>query len=291
MGNFMLIRDRIDQKVSVNKVLPFRAAANTSNSLKLLSSDLVSFGKMTSAFISDLKYKNRLNLKSIENTDFIQLVELNSTISDKEQATIRIKSLSTYLKESMIGFIVPQYTIKGQSKGGYEWFERGLENLLKACKKYSTPDDYKNNAKQLFTLLALHDSFWTSNQFVSYLQELKPSLAINKTIEAINELNNTETKKSISFLGDKKVNMYGFFSPLKCMQELLDKGCAYSGEKLFFDDPDKHAQRPEPFQNASLDHIVPQSWGGIDDDSNFLLTSVQTNSLRGNCTLLRYLRG
>ncbi|MCK7516073.1 MAG: hypothetical protein MZV70_76930 [Desulfobacterales bacterium] len=45
------------------------------------------------------------------------------------------------------------------------------------------------------------------------------------------------------------------------------------------------------FKKASLEHIMPDSWGGPDDDANFIIASVHSNSERGDLGLLEFLDG
>lgn len=287
---------------------------------KPLDKDTISFKGYTKATIEDLSYKTVLEkrLVSTPNTDFKEKLRNVRGINNQEIANDRISALSRYLKEDMIGFIVPEYTINGEKKGGYEWFEKALPNLLwgatkagkkglskegtiktdpsrkltknelkKARKHPPVPDDYKSVAKELFGLLALHDNYWKSNNFISYLERFEKTDPIVATIEAIKEL---QTPKSISFAGDV-IKVFGYFSPLKIMPELLEKGGAYSTNKLSVQDIAKDSPIIPEFENASLEHIFPKSWGGECDDSNYMLASEGLNSLRGNLPLITFLKG
>jgi len=156
----------------------------------------------------DLTYINILKtpLKSTKNKNFVnELNKVSDVISLKTSAR-RISSLSTYLKEKMIGFEVPEYEfnkssdgIKREKKGGYQWFERGLENLLIGSKKANLkPEYYQETAEELFGLLSLHDNYWKSQEFADYLASLKTSETINNNqSEAVDAINQ---KKKIIFL-------------------------------------------------------------------------------------------
>ena len=234
----------------------------------------------------DLTYKNILDkpLKSTPNPNFKKDLAQVKEIYSLEKASLRVSSLSRYLKEDMIGFIVPKYGINETSKGGYEWFGRGLENLLKGSKQGTRPDDYQERAKELFGLLSTHDAYWKSPQFVDYLESLKQResltkdqlAAVNATQSAVHEL---QENKGISFTG--------YFTPLKMMDKILNDGCAYTGEKLVY----THDNSVPPNKKASAEHIFPKSWGGPNDDANFLVASAESNSQRGNIDLLNYLKG
>lgn len=257
--------------------------------LKVLDKDTVSFQGMSKGVVEDMKYKNALGKKLIStpNPDFEKQLKSIKGINSFKAAKVRVESLSRYLKEEMVGFIVPKYTTKGEQKGGYEWFERSLEYMLKGCKDGASSKDYKPIAKELFGLLATHDNYWKSNDFKAYLARLEPSDAIKATMAAIDEL---QSSKDISFTGTN-VKMWGYFSPIKAMKELLDAGGAYSGKALKFDDPTVKHPRIAEDVNASLEHIMPKSWGGPCDDANYLLTSQSANTKRGNMPLLSYLKG
>lgn len=258
-------------------------------SLKTLDKDTVSFQGLSKGVVEDMKYKNALDerLVSSPNADFEKQLKAVKGINNFKASKVRVESLSRYLKEEMVGFIVPEYTTKNEKKGGYEWFERSMEYLLKGCKNGAKVNDYKPLAKELLGLLATHDNYWKSNEFKAYLGRLEPSDAIKATMAAIDEL---QSAKAISFTGEK-VKMWGYFSPIKAMKELLDAGGAYSGKALKFDEPfTKHPRIPEDV-NASLEHIMPKSWGGPCDDANYLLTSQKANTKRGNMSLLAYLKG
>ncbi|OGI17322.1 MAG: hypothetical protein A2255_10445 [Candidatus Melainabacteria bacterium RIFOXYA2_FULL_32_9] len=274
-----------------------------------LSKDIISFSGQkkkktkkrknppTEAYL-DLTYRNILNkpLKSSPNPNFINELTKIPNIVSLEDSKTRISSLSRYLKEDMIGFIVPDYEYKGEVKGGYEWFARGLENLLKGCKKGAKFENYPIIAKDFFGLLATYDSYWKSPEYVEYLKSLKQReklnegqlAAINAAQLAVKEL---QQPNEIAFASKQLVKMYGYFSPLKGMDKILNDGCAYTGEKLKFDDPIKGRGFLPANMNASLEHIVPESWDGASDDSNYLVVSSESNSLRGNMSLIKYLKG
>jgi len=253
------------------------------------------YTKITSGNIEDLSYKNVLTtpLKSTPNPDFeVKLSEIPGII-DFNNAKKRVSSFSRYLKEDMIGFVVPEYEIQGEKKGGYQWMEKAAEYLLKGCQKNATEKDYPILAINLFGLLATYDNYWKSNEFSDYLSTLKPGPAIKAIQSAIKSL---QTGKNISFSGNT-VKMWGFFSPIKSMKKFLNDGCAYTGTPLKFDDPlefdDLSTEQPyySPKENASLDHLMPNSWGGPCEDYNYVLASQEINSTRLNLDLLSFLKG
>ncbi|MFA6989741.1 MAG: hypothetical protein WC197_06710 [Candidatus Gastranaerophilaceae bacterium] len=245
------------------------------------------FQGKTAGDIKDMSYKNVLteSLKSTPDSDFDKKLEKIPDITSFEKAKSRISNLSRYLKEDMVGFVVPEYTFNGRNKGGYQWFEKGAEYLLRGGKRGATEKDFPSIAKNLYGLLALHDNYWKSDKFLGYLSTLQQTPAIKATQTAVKELQKT----NISFKG--LVEMYGYFSPLKSMDKLLNDGCAYTGEKLQFDDPKKHCPKSPPKNNASLDHIMPKSWGGPCEDYNYILASQEINTRRGNMDLISFLKG
>ena len=251
----------------------------------------------------DLTYKNTLNLKSQPEPNFRKNLAGVQGIKpfNLDNAESRISSLSKYLKEKMIGFEVPEYEfdpasdgVKREKKGGYQWFERGLQNLLIGSKKADLqPEEYKDTAQELFGLLSLHDKYWKSHEFSDYLASLKASKTINKdqtkavnaTIEAIKELQKVNRAKRVSFGAKEIVKMQErTFTPMKRMPEIL-KSCAYTGVHLsyFFTTDDA---------KISTDHIIPHSWeNSKNDDGNFLITTAESNDMRGTLPLLSYLKG
>jgi len=247
----------------------------------------------------NLTYKNILGtpLKSTPNPNFAEELRKVEGISDDkiDNATLRVSSLSKYLKEKMVGFVVPGYEFEKKEKGGYQWFERGLENLIKGSKKEGLqPEEYKDTAKELFGLLSVHDNYWKSPDFVDYLASLKSSKTINAnqikavdaTVEAIKELNAPQKDEKLSFEGKKAVS-FGYYSPLREIKK-LQESCAYSGVKTVFN---RNINTPENL--ASTEHIVPHAWDpdNADDDGNYLITSLAANNKRGSIPLLDFLKG
>jgi len=242
----------------------------------------------------DLTYKNSLNLKSTPNFSYGRFKEELENkvpgIIDEEKAAERVSSLSRYLKEKMIGFEVPEYELNGEKKGGYEWLERGLENLLIGSKKQNLkPEENKDTAKELFGILSVHDNYWKSPEFAGYLSSLKTSLTINinqtkavdSTIQAIKELN--EPVK-IGFGAKETILMVGEnFTPMKVMPEIVSR-CAYTGKKLYYDNEDE-------VLCTSAEHIVPQSWQNSKNDDGNFIASAASNNKRGNMPLIDYLKG
>lgn len=252
--------------------------------------NVISFKARTTGDVKDMTYKNVLAkpLKSTPNADFGEKLSKVQGIKSLPAAKERISSLSRYLKEDMVGFVIPEYTFNGVTKGGDQWFQKGSEYLLRGCKQNAKEKDFPKIAKEFYGLLATHDNYWKSNEFHNYLSTLNETPAIKATKNAVKDLQK-ETKQ-ISFTG--LISMYGYFSPLKAMDKLLNDGCAYSGNKLVFDDPTKKRDgRIDPEVNASLEHIMPKSWGGPCEDYNYLLTSQGSNSRRGNMDLISYMKG
>ncbi|OGI17323.1 MAG: hypothetical protein A2255_10450 [Candidatus Melainabacteria bacterium RIFOXYA2_FULL_32_9] len=236
------------------------------------------------------KYINILSqqLKSTPNSDFIEKLSKIPGIYSQEKAEDRIASLSRYLKEDMVGFYVPEYEVKVkikkvkgetvEQKGGYQWFERSLEYLLRGSKKGTDPSQYKNVAKELFGLLSTHDNYWKSQEFIDYLSTLQQSDARDATIAAIEELQKgIKDEVNISFTS---------LTPLVKMEKLLNDGCAYSGVKLI---PNHIAKPDEP--EVSVEHILPCYWGGPFDDANYLLVTRKINSVRSSIGLIDFLKG
>jgi len=251
------------------------------NKEKESSNPQISYREECIRIANSIKYTNKLSqpLKSTPNKDFEKKLSLIVKDPEKfQRSKVRISNLSIYLKEKMVGFIVPEYTIREQTKESFEWFNRSLEFILKGCKKNCTEYDYKPIAKEFFGLLSLYDNYWQSKDFIDYLSTLKESPAQKATIQAIKELNYSN---NISF---------GSFSSFKYIQELLDGGCAYTGNKLRMYFPnDKYI--PQPPVCPSVDHIMPKSWDGPNDEANYFLISSDANNSRGNISLLDFLKG
>ena len=281
--NIQHTREKIEQ---INQTLKARAQ------IKL--SDCKQHATGLTALV-DLTYKNNLNLKSTPNfsdEDFKKNLQTNVLgITNTNKAAKRISSLSIYLKEKMIGFEVPEYELKEEKKGGYQWFERGLENLLIGSKKANLkPEAYKDTAKELFGILAVHDNYWKSSEFSDYLSSLKTSKtitenqtkAVDATVLAIRELNEP---KQLGFGAQEMISMgERAFTPMKFIHEIYEK-CAYTGNHLDRESDDENF-RP------SADHIIPHSWeNSKNDDGNFIISSMDSNTDRGNIALIKYLKG
>jgi len=274
----------------------------TKPNLKLLaplSMDTVCFtGKknrpISTGTISETEYQSVLKepLISEPRPTFEKDLKLERLVSYND-AKVRISSLSRYLKEDMVGFVVPKYDVNGEQKGGYQWFEKAAEYLIRGSKENVKESNFKPVAKELYGLLALHDNYWKSPEFIDYLSTLKQSPAIKATIAAVKELNAPKTSnvsKELSFRGSLFLTTKGFFSPLKVIDKLSKTNCAYTGEK--FTTYNDHTSQPDaPKNQPSLDHIMPKSWGGPCEDYNYILASRDSNTLRGNIELIKFLRG
>lgn len=295
--------------------IPFKAKLTSNNSQKnsqsnpftlngQLSADTISFTKkkkVAHTIIYDTEtitnYENVLEhtLKSTPNKDFVEKLKQVDGIHSLCNAQQRISSLSRYLKEDMIGFVVPKYTCDSKPFGGYQWFEKSMEFLIKGCKKDALPEEYPKLAKNLFGLLALHDNYWKSKDFVKYLSSLEQNEYIQSGIQGVNEL--IQENGDISFKGHGQMITNAYFSPLKFIPKLLNDGCAYTNKKLIqsynlANTSDHSVHKPNnPAQVPSMEHIMPKSWGGACDDANYILTSQESNSKRGNIDLLSHLKG
>lgn len=275
----------------LNTTSPYQKKGTAPQSFRLQSgNDTFSFsGRMNSAEV-DMSYKNVLNKPLVSEESPTYSKDLKKLkLHHFPLAKMRVASLSRYLKEDMVGFVVPKYTLNGEQKGGYQWFEKGAEYLLKGTKENVYEHDYKPAAKEFYGLLSTHDKYWKSQEFIDYLSTLKQTPAIQSTISAVSDLK--DSSKDIPFKGTVKIQMFGYFSPLKAMDKLLNDGCAYTGEPLIFDDPKKRHGKISAKQCASMEHIMPKSWGGPCDDANYMLTSAASNSKRGNMGLIDYLKG
>ena len=169
----------------------------TKPSLKLntpLTKDTVSFtGRMSQGLVYDMTYKNVLDeqLVSKPRPTFEEDLKKVKGITSYDAAKTRISSLSRYLKEDMVGFVVPEYKSENVLHGGYQWFQQGAEYLLrgategevkkiqetvikdgeekiieKTTKTGTAEADFKSAAKELYGLLATHDNYWKSPEFV-----------------------------------------------------------------------------------------------------------------------------
>jgi hypothetical protein len=233
--------------------------------------------------------------KTTRNTDFeTRLASVVQNPQCLQKAKVRVAAFSKYLK-NMIGFVIPEYTIKGVEKGGYQWFQKGAEYLLRGSKRYASERDFPSIAKELYGLLALHDNYWKSDDFLNYLASLRQTPAIQATQTAVRELK-LESTELQSQRRDDEVSFRGwfhgsYFSSLKYSPRLLREGGAYSNRQLGKTTGDIPEDSPQNETIASLDHLMPASWGGPDDDPNFVVCSRETNINRGNIPLLDFLKG
>lgn len=218
----------------------------------------------------DERYRNifNVNLKATPNPNLAEELSRDPNIYNLNEAERRISSLSKYLKENMVGFITPY---------GYHWFPSALENFIYGANNKRVPiKEFKNTAKELWSLLAKADPYWTSNEFIKYLRTMDQTFAVVATINAVKEIQ-LERKKLSSNI------TFGYNSKMKDMPKLLNSGCAYSGVKL--------SRSGYSTNKVSVEHIFPNSLGGSDDDFNYLLTAGDANNERGLLPLLDFLRG
>ena len=140
--------------------------------------------------VKDMSYKNVLAkpLKSTPNVNFVENLKKVPNIASLEKAKTRVSNLSRYLKEDMIGFVLPEYTINGVTKGGNQWFQKGAEYLLRGSKQGAKEKDFTQIAENLYGLLATHDNYWKSDDFVGYLSTLDQTPAIKSTKQAVKNL-------------------------------------------------------------------------------------------------------
>lgn len=208
-------------------------------------------------------------LKATPNPNLRAELAKTTGIYDLNKAEQRISSLSRYLKEDMVGFIIP---------AGHQWFDGSLENFIHGSKAKKVPvKNFKSTAKEFWSLIAKADPYWTSQQFIDYLGTVKDSPARNATIEAIKELKEQRQTKGSNL-------SFGYDSALKDIKKLLEDGCAYTGVPM---------QRRSRDQNqcVSAEHIFPHSKGGRNSDFNYLLAAARPNQDRGNMPLLDFLKG
>lgn len=218
----------------------------------------------------DIPYKSlfKTGLKATPNPNLRSELEKDKSIYDIENAFTRITSFSRYLKEEMIGYITP---------AGEHWFEKALINMIYGTRLEKISEtEFKSAAKDLWSVIAKGDSYWTSDDFLNYLNSMKPSAARNATIEAIKEIAMERKSRATQVA-------FGYSSDLKKVQRLLDHGCAYSGEPM---------QRTGgwPYQ-VTAEHLFPSYNGGNDTDCNFILATSKANDDRGNLSLVDFLKG
>lgn len=230
-----------------------------------------------------VEYRNRLSSEerteakqTLINTnidsDYIRkrlLKDKNYQVHNMNRATKRIQNLSRYLKEEMVGFITPS---------GKDWFEDGCKYLIKGTAGLNITEPlYEKHAKLFWGLMAKADPYWESLNFINYLNTLEKNPGVEATIKVIQDLN--QKKKA----PNAQVS-FGYSSQLKFIPELV-KSCAFSNTQLnhTIGDP----------QSVSVDHIFPNSIGGDEgnEDSNYLVVSLEENGNRGNLSILEFLMG
>jgi hypothetical protein len=219
-----------------------------------------------------VKYNNRFKqkLKAEPNPDLKEILikEFGDDLHNPERAVDRITSLSRYLKEEMVGFITP---------GGKEWFEGACEFLIKgAAGRPILEKDFQKHAERFWKLMAMADPYWQSTEFIKYLHSLDQNPGVKATVEAVKKLSKEQQKSSeISF---------GYSSQLRFIPELLKSG-AYTNKPLTLN--------PSRENYATIEHIYPKNFGGdeLNDDCNYLLTSIKANNERGCLSLMEYLMG
>lgn len=214
------------------------------------------------------EYKNIFDqrLKAEINPDLKSQLRNDRSVYNLTKAVNRVTSLSTYLKEYMVGFVTPD---------GDHWFEKTLPYIYKGCVARDIPEQkYLEVAKDFWGLLAKADNYWKSDDFLNYLGSMAKTPAVQATIEAV---------KSLQLPKQSDVAFGGYPSKIKYIPDL--NYCAYSGRSLEWDTNRWH--------NPSAEHIFPHSIIGEagDIDINYFVVSAQANSDRGNIPLLAFLKG
>ncbi|MEW5820639.1 MAG: hypothetical protein AB1782_10650, partial [Cyanobacteriota bacterium] len=217
------------------------------------------------------EYKNMFDtrLKAEINKAVVSELRKDDSIHNLNKSKKRIISLSTYLKEYMVGFVTPD---------GDHWFQESLPYLYKGCVAKDIDDSkFEAVAKEFWGLLSKADNYWKSEDFLGYLNAMKKTPAVKATIAAIEDLQDSD------LCHYREVAFTGYPSKIKYIPEL--NYCAYSGRELKWDSNEWH--------NPSAEHILPHSVGGDDAnlDINYLVTSAHSNSLRDSIPLLAFLKG
>lgn len=223
------------------------------------------------------EYKNVLPkpLKAEPNPDLLNdlvMMEETGAVHDAYKSSVRIASLSRYLKEDMVGFVTPD---------GENWFEGACEFLIKGSAGIKLPvTEYEKYAKQFWALMSMADKYWLSEDYINYLDGFKkPNPGVEATIAAIKDIreNQMVVGSNISF---------GYSSKLRYIDKLLIDGCAYSGQEMSL----KKSNAPN---FPTMEHIFPHVSGGeeVNLDCNYLLVSSEANGLRSDIPLLEYLKG
>ncbi|MGD9581780.1 MAG: HNH endonuclease domain-containing protein [Vampirovibrionia bacterium] len=225
-----------------------------------------------------LPYKNLYTTRLTANTNPDLRTKLETIeVHDIDKAEKRCRSFSKYLKENMVGFITPN---------GNHWFEDACKYLILASAGVPVKDSELNKyAKEFWSLMAVTDNYWLSDDFMNYLKTMNTKkVGVNTTIQAINELKNENTQTAnISFKGNDNNKNY-YETDLTEIKELLENGCVYSGKKFSLSGKGSY---------ASVEHLFPHSSGGdlVNTDSNYVLALGKENMLRGNIPLTEFLKG
>jgi hypothetical protein len=170
----------------------------------------------------------------------------------------------------MVGFITPS---------GHHWFPGALENIIHGAQAKKVPEDRMQGvAKEFWGLLAKADPYWSSKEFVKYLESMPEAPARNATLAAVKEIHLERTVPRF----DKVA--FGYKSELKDVPKILQDGGCYTGTPM--QRSGGGAQRM-----ASAEHIFPHSKGGPDNDFNFMVATAKANSDRGNMPLIDFLKG
>jgi hypothetical protein len=264
-GNFCIAnKQAVPKNVDTFNGKPYRSV-KTNNKLNI--------AKLMLSFLGENKvyeYKNMFpeRLKAEFNLDLRETLKHDPTVHNQVKAYQRVKSLSKYLKELMVGYITPD---------GEHWFEKAMPNILQGAvsEKIDNKKDFYNVAKEFWKLLANADDYWASTDFINYLKGMEQTPAIEATISAVNDMQIEDAMKKLTFTGQQ--------SKIKFVRELYY--CAYSGKDLSSDDDSTHL--------ITLEHIFPRCYAGEtgNSDTNYFITSAGPNRKRGSIPLIAYLKG
>jgi len=240
------------------------------------------------------KYNNIFpqRLKSTPDENLKSVLQQDHTIYDVEKSFNRLSNFSKYLKETMVGFYLPlEYNEQGRRKfKDTQWFEEACTFFIKAAaNKYVNETQYFKYAKDFWTLLSKTDTYWTSNEFIDYLNTINTNKGVTETIRAIKAIKAEKPNKPFDIT-------FGYDDYLKKIPELIKNGCAYSGNKFSFNRGKSQFNLPPDY--PTIEHVFPHNKGGKCERSNianrltnYILVTSENNESRWNLPLLDFLKG
>lgn len=243
---------------------------------QLIASLKQQYNLTDSDFIPKSAYKSILDqpLKANPNPDLISSLANDRNVIDPTLAVKRINSLSRYLKEEMVGFIQPN---------GQQWFEEASTNLIKATAGADLPECmYEEYARNFWGLMAKADNYWTSTEFIQYLESINTNAGVNTTIKVIQDL---KMFKEISSLQKRKIAFTGKYD-FAIPDKILNDGCAYTNRPFVTTDPEF-----EPAWKPLLNPFLNKDDESLEKLSNFVLTTKSGALERSDLPLALYLRG